>query len=120
MKKLTLAFFISLLFFSCGEPEAYDMTQKEFQEAYREDVAKIVKEQMRKALKEGLAGERDKDDIKNDGREELTEKIEDLTGLTFEELELVNKNWEEIKALKPEGYKEMKVKEILNYNNKEK
>lgn len=120
MKKVVLAFFVSLLFFSCGEPEAYNMTQKEFQEAYREDVAKIVKEQMRKALSEGLKGEINKEDIKTDGREELTERIEDLTGLTFEELELVNKNWEEIKALKPKGYKDMTVKEILNYNKEEK
>lgn len=106
---------MAFIFMACGDPAAYKMNKQEFTETYGKQVDELVKEQMKQSMKDALKGDKSKNEMKEEAEANLSAKLKDLTGLTFEELQELKLNWDMIKETQPEGYKEMTIKEILDY-----
>ena len=115
MKKLLIVLVMSVLFMACGDPAAYKMTKKEFNDAYGKQVNELFKEQMRETLGDAMKGDKSKNEMKEEAEENFSNKLKEITGLTLEELKEQKVNWEEIRKMKPDGYEEMTIKEILDY-----
>lgn len=115
MKKLLIILAISVIFVGCGDPAAYKMTRKEFTEAYGKQVKELLNEQMRKSLRDAFKGDKSKDDMEKEAEDNISKKMEDITGLTFEEIKKLDTNWKQIEKDAPEGYEEMTIKQILDY-----
>jgi hypothetical protein len=118
MKKLLMILALSFIMVSCGDPDSYSMTRQEFIEAYGDDAKKILQDETRKGFAELLKSEKSKEEIKEEVQERMSDAIEDLTGLTMEEFNKVKENWNIIKQEAPEGYQEMTIKQILDYESK--
>lgn len=100
---------------ACGDPAAYKMTQVEFREAYGDQVKELLKEQMKLSFADAMKGDKSKNEMKEESATRISDKMEELTGLTWDELQTVNTNWDMIQQTQPEGYKDMTIKEILDY-----
>lgn len=115
MKKVIIVLVMSALFMACGDPAAYKMTKKEFNDAYGKQVNELFKEQMRETLGDAMKGDKSKNEMKEEAEENFSNKLKEITGLTLEELKEQKENWEEIRSAKPDGYEDMTIKEILDY-----
>lgn len=115
MKKTLMILAMAFIFMACGDPAAYKMNRAEFKEAYGEQVDELVKEQMKQSMADALKGDKSKNQMKEEAEANFSEKLEDITGLKLEEFQEMKTNWEVIQKETPEGYKEMTIKEILDY-----
>jgi Na+-translocating ferredoxin:NAD+ oxidoreductase RnfG subunit len=115
MKKLLMIMTMALIFMACGDPAAYKMNKQEFNETYETQIKELVQEQMKLSMADALKGDKSKDEMKEEAEANFSEKLKDLTGLTLEEFQELKLNWDMIKETQPEGYKEMTIKEILDY-----
>ncbi|MCB9221997.1 MAG: hypothetical protein H6615_09275 [Ignavibacteria bacterium] len=114
-KILLLIAFLSFVLVGCGEPESYGMTSDEFKNKYEKQVKELMRNQIRDAFKNALDGDKTKEEIQEETRENMSAEIESLTGLTMDEFDLLEENSKLIKSKDSELLKTMTIKEILDY-----
>lgn len=115
MKKLIISIAIAFLFFSCGEPDSYNMTFSEFKQAYSDTLKVVVSETTREYLSETIKGDVSKNELDETMKEELNDKVEDITGISMDEFTKATDNWEDAKDAGVDGYEKMTMKELLDY-----
>lgn len=109
---------------SCGDPAAYDMTVEEFRKKYKEsDIEKKLKKRKDQVMTEtfpnGLKdmlqmNQEEKNEFQEKLKNEISEVVEEKTGLTMEEVEKMKKNQKLIKK-EDKDIDKMTIREVINY-----